>query len=61
MKKVTLLVLLYAVLFFNGLIAEAFPKGESPVVGQTYYITGRNGTSQIRILRPSPVTVSASR
>ncbi len=42
MKKVTLLVLLFAVLFFNGLIAEAFPKGESPVVGQTYYITGRN-------------------
>jgi uncharacterized protein YgiM (DUF1202 family) len=42
MKKVTLLVLLFAVLFLNGLTAEAFPKGESPVVGQTYYITGRN-------------------
>ncbi len=26
----------------NGLVAEAFPAGESPVVGQTYYITGRN-------------------
>jgi len=26
----------------NGPAAEAFPKGESPVVGQTYYITGRN-------------------
>jgi uncharacterized protein YgiM (DUF1202 family) len=25
----------------NGPAAEAFPKGESPVVGQTYYITGR--------------------
>ena len=42
MKRVTLLVLLFAVLFINGLIAEAFPKGESPVVGQTYYITGRD-------------------
>lgn len=26
----------------NGISAEAFPKGENPVVGQTYYITGRN-------------------
>lgn len=26
----------------NGPVAEAFPKDESPVVGQTYYITGRN-------------------
>ena len=26
----------------DGLPAEAFPKGENPVVGQTYYITGRN-------------------
>ena len=25
----------------NGPAAEAFPKGESPVVGQIYYITGR--------------------
>ena len=42
MKKITLLVLLFAMLFLNGLIAEAFPKGENPVMGQTYYITGRN-------------------
>lgn len=42
MKKITLLVLLFASLVLNGLAAEAFPAGENPVVGQTYYITGRN-------------------
>ena len=42
MKKITLLVLLFAILVLNGLAAEAFPAGENPVVGQTYYITGRN-------------------
>ena len=42
MRKIILLVLLFAVLFLNGLTAEAFPTGENPVVGQTYYITGRN-------------------
>ena len=42
MKKITLLVLLFAILVLNGLTAEAFPAGESPVIGQTYYITGRN-------------------
>ena len=42
MRKITLLVLLFAVLFLNGLAAEAFPAGEKPVIGQTYYITGRN-------------------
>ena len=26
----------------NGIPAEAFPRGESAVIGQTYYITGRN-------------------
>ena len=42
MKKITLLVLLFAILVLNGLTAEAFPAGENPVIGQTYYITGRN-------------------
>ena len=35
MRKITLLVLLFAVLILNGLTAEAFPAGENPVVGQT--------------------------
>ncbi|MBQ3366799.1 MAG: hypothetical protein IJG43_09000 [Acidaminococcaceae bacterium] len=42
MKKITLLVLLFAILVLNGQTAEAFPAGENPVIGQTYYITGRN-------------------
>lgn len=42
-----LYIIIITVLFYcftagNGIPAEAFPKGESPVVGQTYYITGRN-------------------
>jgi uncharacterized protein YgiM (DUF1202 family) len=35
-------ILLTVTVLLNGLTAEAFPKGESPVIGQTYYITGRN-------------------
>ena len=42
MKKKTLLVLLLAIFVLNGLTAEAFPAGESPVIGQKYFITGRN-------------------
>ena len=42
MKKITLLVLLFTILVLNGLTAEAFPAGESPVIGQKYFITGRN-------------------
>ena len=45
--KLWLRIIVAAVLFCcfavgDGLPAEAFPKGENPVVGQTYYITGRN-------------------
>ena len=45
--KCWLHVILATVLFYccnagNGLIAEAFPQGEKAVIGQTYYITGRN-------------------
>jgi len=35
-------ILLTVTVLLNGLTAEAFPKGEGPVIGQTYYITGRN-------------------
>ena len=42
MKRAVLWILLTVTVFLNGLSAEAFPKGESPAVGQTYYITGRN-------------------
>ena len=41
-RKIILLILLFVILTLNGLTAEAFPAGENPVVGQTYYITGRN-------------------
>ena len=41
--RIMLLTILFTYyLIGNGLTAEAFPKGESAVVGQTYYITGRN-------------------
>ena len=42
MKTIVLWILLIVTVLLNGLPAEAFPKGENPVVGQTYYITGRN-------------------
>ena len=42
MNRIVLWILLALTVFLNGLTAEAFPKGENPVVGQTYYITGRN-------------------
>ena len=42
MNRIVLWILLTVTVFLNGLNAEAFPKGESPVIGQTYYITGRN-------------------
>ena len=42
MNRIVLWILLTVAVFLNGLNAEAFPKGESPVIGQTYYITGRN-------------------
>lgn len=42
MKKNVLWILLTVTVLLNGLTAEAFPQGEKPVVGQTYYITGRN-------------------
>ena len=42
MNRIVLWFLLTVTVFLNGLTAEAFPKGENPVVGQTYYITGRN-------------------
>ena len=42
MKKLILVMALFATVFMNGLTAEAFPKGQQAVVGQTYFITGRN-------------------
>ena len=42
MKTIVLWILLTVTVLLNGFPAEAFPKGENPVVGQTYYITGRN-------------------
>ena len=42
MNRIVLWILLTVTVFLNGLNAEAFPKGETPVAGQTYYITGRN-------------------
>ena len=42
MKTIVLWILLTVTVLLTGLTAEAFPKGENPVVGQTYYITGRN-------------------
>jgi len=42
MKKLILVMALFVTVFMNGLTAEAFPKGQQAVVGQTYFITGRN-------------------
>ena len=42
MNRVVLWFLLTVTVFLNGLTAEAFPQGEKAVIGQTYYITGRN-------------------
>ena len=42
MNKLILLIALFVAVFMNGMTAGAFPKGQQPVIGQTYYITGRN-------------------
>lgn len=42
MKRLALWILLTVTVLLNGLTAEAFPQGVEPVIGQTYYITGRN-------------------